>query len=167
MAKKTEIKEKGKETQLVIFRLRKEEFGAEITTVLEISRMLPITHLPEAPGFVEGVVNLRGQVIAVIDLARQFGLAAQAELPKTARIVVVEIEEETIGLIVDAVPEVLRIAEDDIEATPEVIQTEVKRDYVKGVGKLGERLIILLDLEKVLAPHEVEAVGKLKTESSV
>ncbi len=161
MAKKEEVKSKGKEIQLVIFRLRDEEFGVDISSVLEISRVLDITHIPQAPGFIEGVINLRGQVMAVVDLARQFGLKPQAELPKTARIIVVNVSDETIGLIVDEVPEVLRIAEVDIEPTPEIIQTEIKKDYIKGVGKLGDRLVILLDIDKVLAPHEIEQVSKI------
>ena len=161
MANKVEETPKGKELQLVIFRLRGEEFGAEITSVLEISRVLAITHVPEAPGFVEGVVNLRGQVIAVVDLAKQFGLPPQPELPKTARIVVVEVAGETIGLIVDEVPEVLRVAEEAVEPTPEIIQTEIKRDYFRGVAKLGDRLILLLDLAKLLVPQELEQVSKV------
>ncbi|MFH1440672.1 MAG: chemotaxis protein CheW [Candidatus Omnitrophota bacterium] len=163
MFKKEEIKLKSKEIQLVIFRLRDEEFGADISSVLEISRMLDITHIPEAPGFIEGVINLRGQVIAVVDLSRKFGLKEEKELPKTARIVIVEVGPETVGLIVDEVPEVLRIAEENIESAPEIIQTEIKRDYIKGVGKLGERLVILLDLNKVLAPHEIEQVSRIAT----
>jgi purine-binding chemotaxis protein CheW len=165
MAKKEEVKPKGKEIQLVIFRLRDEEFGVDIGSVLEISRVLDITHIPQAPGFIEGVINLRGQVIAVVDLARQFSLKPQAQLPKTARIIVVKVSDETIGLIVDEVPEVLRIAEENIEPTPEIIQTEIKRDYIKGVGKLGDRLVILLDIDKVLAPHEIEQVGKMSKKS--
>jgi purine-binding chemotaxis protein CheW len=161
MAKKEEAKAKVPEIQLVIFRLRDEEFGVAISEVREIVRMMDITRIPEAPGFIEGVINLRGQVIAVIDLARQFGLASQAKFPKTARIVVIEVQEKTVGLIVDEVPEVLRISQDNIEPTPEVIETEIHKDYLKGVGKLEDRLIILLDLEKVLKPHEVEEVGKL------
>ena len=161
MAKKAEETSKGKELQLVIFRLRGEEFGAEITSVLEISRVLEITHIPEAPGFVEGVVNLRGQVIAVVDLAKQFGLTPQVELPKSARIVVVEVSGETIGLIVDEVPEVLRVAEEAVEPTPEIIQTEVKRDYLRGLAKLGDRLILLLDLHKLLAPQKLEQVSRV------
>ena len=161
MGKKEEIKEKVQEIQLVIFRLRDEEFGARINAVLEISRVLPITHIPEAPGFIEGVVNLRGQVIAVVDLARQFGLARQAELPKTARIVVVEIAGETIGLIVDAVPEVIRIPEDAIEPTPELIQTKIQKDYIQGVAKLDTRLIIVLNLDQVLSARDVQSLGKM------
>lgn len=161
MAKKEEVKQKTAQIQLVIFGLREEEFGVDIGQVLEILRMQEITHIPEAPGFIEGVINLRGQVIAVIDLAKQFGLTREGALPKTARIVVVEVGGETVGFIVDEVPEVLRMAEEDIEPAPEIIQTEVKRDYVKGVGKLGERLIILLDLNKVLAPQEIKEAGKV------
>ena len=159
MARQAQEQKKSREIQLVIFRLREEEFGAEIDLVLEISRVLPVAHLPEAPGFIEGVVNLRGQVIPVIDLARQFGLKAQAELPKTARIMVAEVNGETVGLIVDEVPEVLRVPEDEIEPTPEFVQSDVKQDYVKGVAKLGERLVIVLDLNKVLATKRSASAG--------
>lgn len=161
MPRKEELKTKAPEIQLVIFRLRDEEFGVNISEVREIVRMMEITHIPEAPGFIEGVINLRGQVIAVVELARQFGLAPEVERPKTARIVVIEIAGKTVGLIVDEVPEVLRISQDNIEPTPEVIETEVHKDYLKGVGKLVDRLIILLDLEKVLKPHEVEEVARV------
>lgn len=160
---KEEIKSKGKEKQLVIFCLRDEEFGVDISSVLEISRVLEITKIPQAPGFIEGVINLRGKVLAVIDLAKQFGLAEEPQLPKTARIIVVEMHDKNVGLIVDEVPEVIRISEENVEPTPEIIQSEVKRDYIKGVAKLGTRLIILLDLKKILAPHEVDAVGKIRT----
>lgn len=165
MARKEDIRPRGKEIQLVIFRLREEEFGVAIDSVLEIARVPDITHMPQAPGFIEGVINLRGQVIAVVDIARQFGLKSQSELPTTARIIVVQVSDETIGLIVDEVPEVLKIAEEDIEPTPEIIQTEVKRDYIRGVGKIGNRLVVLLDVNKVLAPHEIEQVGKINKES--
>lgn len=158
---KQEVKKKVNEIQVVIFRLRNEEFAVSITSVLEILRMIDTTHIPQAPGFIEGVINLRGQVIAVVDIARQFGFEKQEHLPKTARIAVVEVGGQTVGLIVDEVPEVLRIPEDNIEATPEIIQTQVQRDYIKGVAKLDDRLVILLDLEKVFSSQEVEAVGKI------
>ena len=163
---KEKEKVRGKEIQVVIFRLRNEEFGVDINRVREIVRMMEITHIPEAPGFLEGVINLRGQVIAVVDLARQFDLTPLPELPKSARIVVVEVGETTVGMIVDEVPEVLRIAEENIEPTPEIIQTRIKSDYIRGVGKLNERLIVMLDLSKVLAPHELESVGELTVNSS-
>ncbi len=155
-----EKKTTGEMVQLVNFRLRDEEFGLDIGSVREITRVADITHIPEAPSFVCGVTNLRGQVIAVIDLARQFGLAPQQDLPETAKIVVTEIKGQTVGMLVDEVPEVLKIAAENIEAAPELVQTEVRTDYIKGVGKLDNRLIILLDLEKLLAPHEVEELTK-------
>jgi len=155
-----EKKTTGEMIQLVNFRLRDEEFGVDIGSVREITKVADITHIPEAPSFIYGVTNLRGQVISVIDLAQQFGLATRQELPETARIVVTEIKGQTVGMLVDEVPEVLKIADENIEATPELIQTEVRKDYIKGVGKLDNRLIILLDLEKLLASHEVEEMTK-------
>ncbi len=150
----------GEMIQLVNFRLRNEEFGMDIGLVKEITRVSDITHIPEAPSFIYGVTNLRGQVIAVIDLAKQFGLAPQQELPETAKIVVTEIKGQTVGMLVDEVPEVLKIADENIEPAPELIQSEVGTDYIKGVCKLDNRLIILLDLEKLLAPHEAEELTK-------
>ena len=158
---KDNVKTKGKQIQLVIFRLRDEEFGVAIGSVLEISRVLDITHIPEAPGFIEGVINLRGKVLAVIALARQFGLQEEKELPKTARIVIIEVHNTSLGLIVDEVPEVIKISEEEIEPTPEIIESDINRHYIKGVAKLNERLIILLDLNNILSFREVEAAAKV------
>lgn len=148
----------GKVVQLVNFRLKDEEFGVDIGSVKEITRVSFISHVPEAPSFIQGVTNLRGQIIPVINLNKQFGLASQKKLPETARIVITEVKDQTVGMLVDEVPEVLKIPEADIEPTPALIQSEIKKDYVKGVGRLDKRLIILLDLDKVLAPHEIEKV---------
>ncbi len=154
----------GEVIQLINFRLRNEEFGVDIGSVREITRVVDITHIPEAPAFIQGVTNLRGQVIAVIDLAEQFRLSAQEKLPDSARIVVTEFNGQTVGMLVDEVPGVLKIPEENIEPTPELIQSEVSKDYIKGVGKLEDRLIVLLDLEKVLAPHEVEELADVTKE---
>ena len=147
--------------QFVNFRLRGEEYGVDIGSVREITRVVDISHIPESPSFIEGVTNLRGQIIPVVDLAKQFGLAPQEKLPESARIVVTEVKGQTVGMIVDEVPEVLKISEENIEPTPELIQTKIRKDYIKGVGKLENRIIVLLDLEKVLAPHELEEVAKV------
>ncbi len=147
--------------QFVNFRLRDEEYGVDIGSVREITRVVDISHIPESPSFIEGVTNLRGQIIPVVDLAKQFGLAPQEKLPESARIVVTEVKGQTVGMIVDEVPEVIKISEENIEPTPELIQTEIRKDYIKGVGKLENRLIVLLDLEKILAPHELEEVAKV------
>lgn len=162
MAKKTE-KSTGEVVQLVNFRLGDEEFGADVSLVKEITRVADITHIPEAPSFIRGVVNLRGQIIAVIDLAGQFGLGSRDELSESARIVVTEVQGQTVGMLVDEVTEVLRIPEENIEPAPELIRAKMGKDYIKGIGRVDNRLIVLLDLEKVLALHEMEEVAKVGT----
>lgn len=147
--------------QLVNFRLGSEDFGVDITSVREITRVTDITRVPESSSFIHGVMNLRGQVIAVIDLAKRFGIPPREELSASARIVIAEIGKHAIGILVDEVPEVAKLAEEDIEPAPEAIQGKGERDYIKGIGKLGERLIIILDLEKVLAACEMEEVAAL------
>jgi purine-binding chemotaxis protein CheW len=159
MAEITE-KPRGTVVQLVNFRLRDEEFGVDIGSVREITKVADVSPVPEAPSFIRGVTNLRGQIIPVIDLAKQFGLAPQEELPESARIVVIEVKNQTVGILVDEVPEVMKLPDENVHPTPELIQTGIKKDYVKGVGRLENRLIILLDLEKVLAPHDVAELSK-------
>lgn len=150
-----------KELQLVIFKIGEEEFGVEINQVKEIVRLVPITPVPRSPAFVEGVVNLRGQILAVIDLAKRLRLV---ESPRTdqSRIVVIEMEGNVAGMIVDEVTEVLSLPTANIEKTPELILTEVQHQYLKGVGKLGERLLILIALDEVLSPEEIEDIKKSK-----
>jgi purine-binding chemotaxis protein CheW len=144
--------------QLVNFRLRDEEFGVDIGSVREITKVGDIIRIPEGPSFIQGVTNIRGQIIAVIDLAKQFGLALQEELSDSARIVVTEVNGQTLGILVDEVPGVLNLPGENIKPTPEVIQTKIKKDYIKGVGKIEKRLIVILDLGKVLAPQEAEEI---------
>lgn len=147
----------AKEIQLVIFRLAGEEFGLEISQVREIIRVQEVTPMPKAPEFIEGVINLRGQIIAIMDLAKRFSLKREKATEK-ARIVVTEVRDNVVGLIVDEVPEVLRIAEDSIEATPEMLKTQVHSDFIKGVGKTSNRLIIILEVDKILSHEEARQV---------
>ena len=153
-----ETKARSGEIQLVIFGLAGEEFGIDISQVREIIRMQDITPMPKAPKFIEGVINLRGQIIAVMDLANRFGLTLSDRTEK-ARIVVIEVKDNTVGLIVDEVPEVLRISEDSIDPTPEMIESQVHADFIKGVGKLEDRLIILMDADRILSAEEVKQVS--------
>ena len=157
--------EKQQEYQLVIFSIGDEEFGVDISQVREIVRLIPITYLPKAPEFIEGVVNLRGQVVAVIDLAKRLVISSKQRGDNT-RIIIVEIEGLTMGMIVDSVSEVLRLSSEQIEDVPSVIQTEVQEHYIYGVGKLKDRLLVLLDLKKVLTPTEVQHVEKVVTSSA-
>ncbi len=139
--------------QLVSFKLGDEEFGVDILQVQEIIRMQNITRVPNAPHFVEGVINLRGKVIPIIDLRKRFDLGHH-EADKNTRIVVVKIDDIVVGLIVDEVSEVLRIPADTVEPPPPII-AGIESDYIKGVGKLDEgRLLILLDLNKILSKEE-------------
>jgi purine-binding chemotaxis protein CheW len=162
MAEKAE-KSTGEVVRVVNFCLGNEEFGADVALVREITKVADISHIPDAPSFIKGVINLRGQIVAVIDLARQFGLGQWDKDPDGARIMVTEVQEQTIGILVDNVLEVLKIPEENIEPAPELIRAKLGNDYIKGVGKLEDRLIIILDLEKVLALHEMKEVGKAGT----
>lgn len=140
--------------QLVIFQLGGEEFGVEIMQVQEIIRMPEITRIPQSPVYVEGVINLRGKIIVVINLNTKFDLHSK-ELDADSRIIIVEIGENVVGMIVDSVSEVLRLSTSSVEPAPDIISTKIKADYLKGVGKLDERLLILLDLERVLNDDEM------------
>lgn len=151
--------QKTKEYQLVVFSIGNEEFGVEIGQVREIVRLVQITYLPKAPVFIEGVVNLRGQVLAVIDLAKRIGIESNPRTEST-RIIVVEVESNTVGMIVDAVSEVLRLSSDDVDEVPMLVDTEVPEHYIRGVGKLKDRLLVLLDLNKILTPEEVQHVER-------
>ena len=136
------------ERQLVVFDLAGEAYGVNIGTVREIIRMQAVTHVPETPDFVEGVINLRGRVIPVVDLRKRFGLAT-SEHTSDSRIVFVDIAGHDIGVIVDAVTEVLRVAGSAIESASALITTEDSY-YMDGIAKIGDRLLILLDLDRVL-----------------
>ncbi|GAB6162785.1 chemotaxis protein CheW [Desulfothermus naphthae] len=138
--------------QLVSFKLGDEEFGVDIMQVQEIIRMQNITSVPNAPEFVEGVINLRGRVIPIVDLRKRFGLEEKSH-DKATRIIVVKVDDLTVGLIVDEVSEVLRIPVDTVEPPPPIV-AGVESEYIKGVGKLEDRLLILLDLSKTLSKEE-------------
>jgi purine-binding chemotaxis protein CheW len=140
------------EQQLVIFRLYGEEFGVEITKVREIVKPREITRLPNVVDFVEGVTNLRGEVIPIIDLKKRFGVEA-TDMTDDSRIIIVDISDNRVGLIVDDVTEVLRISAEDIDPPPRTI-AGLKAEYIQGIGKVGERLLILLDVDKILTTEE-------------
>jgi purine-binding chemotaxis protein CheW len=138
--------------QVVSFKLGSEEYGVDIAQVQEINRMVAVTHVPRAPQFMEGVINLRGQLIPIIDLRARFGMP-RAEHTKNTRIVVTEIGTKRVGMVVDSVSEVLRLPVDQIEPAPEMI-TGVDTEYIRGVGKIEDRLIILLDLARIISGSE-------------
>ncbi len=142
--------------QVVSFKIGDEEFGVNILQVQEINRLVQITQVPNAPDFIEGVMNLRGRIVPVVNLRKRFGLP-QKEYDKNTRVVVVELNDKTVGFIVDSVSEVLRFSNSDVEPTPDLI-TGIGNEYITGIAKLGDRLLILLDLEKVLTVEEKESL---------
>jgi purine-binding chemotaxis protein CheW len=149
----------GKTLQAVTFALGSEEYGVDIAQVQEINRMVTITHVPRAPQFMEGVINLRGQLIPIIDLRTRFGMQ-RSERTKNTRIVVTEIGNKRIGMVVDSVSEVLRIPVEQIEDAPDLV-AGVDTEYIRGVGKMGDRLIIMLDLARVISGSEKLELQKL------
>lgn len=138
--------------QLVSFTLGAEEFGVDILRVQEINRMVTVTSVPNSPSFVDGVINLRGKVIPIIDLRTRFGMPRK-EHDKNTRIVVIELKNNIVGFVVDAVSEVLRIPRSVCEPPPAIV-SGIHADYITAVGKLEDRLLILLDLEKVFSVEE-------------
>ncbi|MCM2270975.1 MAG: chemotaxis protein CheW [candidate division Zixibacteria bacterium] len=147
----------GDELQLVSFNIGSEEFGVDILKVQEINRMVEITRVPQTPHYVEGVINLRGKVIPIIDLRKRFNLEVRA-YDKNTRIVVVDINGMVMGMIVDAVSEVLRLQSNTIESAPDIV-TGVNADYIQGVAKLEDRLLIFLDLSKVVETVDAAMAG--------
>ena len=142
--------------QLVSFRLAQEEYGIEITKVQEIILMGEITRVPQTPDYIKGLINLRNTVIPIVDLRRRFELAEQPSGDET-RIMVVNVAGKTIGIIVDAVSEVLRISKDQIAPPPPTV-AGLGREYLTGLVKLANRLLILLDIDKILSDEQASAV---------
>ena len=145
--------------QLVTFSIGGEEFGVDILKVQEIIRMLDITRVPKAPDFVEGVINLRGKVIPIIDLRKRFGLVSKGH-DKNTRIIVIDINDMIVGFIVDSVSEVLRIPADTVEPPPPVV-AGLDSEYISGVGKLDDRLLIFLDLDRLLSQEERDVLSQV------
>jgi purine-binding chemotaxis protein CheW len=149
------------EVQLVVLRLGNEEFGIPVQFVTSIIRMQPVTRIPRAPHFLEGVINLRGQITAIVDLRKRFGLETKAADSAT-RIVVLTVEDIVVGLVVDAVYEVLRIPNSEIGPPPSVLTSSGEAHYVQGVGKVEDRLIIIMDVRSLLTKKEIETVERIE-----
>lgn len=179
------------ERQLVVFSLGNEEFGVDINEVNSIIKMVPITRIPNSQNFIEGVINLRGRIIVVVDLAKKLGLPGK-ERDKDSRIIVIETKENMIGMIVDHSREAIRISEDQIQPPPALITQKINSDYLEGVAIIknnskeqsqeetkqedsgsylrqestqekDSRLLILLDLAKVLSSGEMASVQQTQS----
>jgi purine-binding chemotaxis protein CheW len=143
--------------QLVSFRLAAEEYAIQITKVQEIILMGDITRVPQTPAYIKGLINLRSSVIPIVDLRLRFGLPEESAGDET-RIMVVNVAGKTIGIIVDAVNEVLRIGRDQVAPPPPTV-AGLGREYLTGLVKLDKRLLILLDIDRILGPEEPPVVA--------
>jgi purine-binding chemotaxis protein CheW len=150
--------------QLVAFRIGKELFGVGIESIREIVRFPEVTEVPDAPAFLEGVINLRGKIVPVVNLRKRLRLSGE-ENTKSTRVLITENGKNMIGLHVDAVSEVLKILPEDIEAPPEMVSA-IGVEYITGVAKVDERLIILLDLQKILSIEEMKKIGNVLTDDA-
>ena len=141
--------------QLVSFNLDQEEYGVEVLKVREIIRMNTITHMPNTPHYVEGIINLRGKVIPIVSMRKKFGLM-EAENNSHTRIMIMDIGGELMGFIVDSVSEVIRISGTEIQPSPSVAGGGIDQDCIAGVINLSERLLVLLDLDRMFSQEEKE-----------
>jgi purine-binding chemotaxis protein CheW len=150
---------KNETQQLVAFFLANEEYGVPIIQVQEVIRKPDITRIPGMPDFVDGVINLRGKIIPIIDLRKRFGLAQTDDSDKT-RIIVTKATDQILGLVVDGVSEVVHLMKEQVEPIPASIAA-IDAEYLSGVGKFDKRIIILLNLEKLLTDLEKASIEQL------
>lgn len=151
--------ELDREVKVIVFQLATEEYGVEVSQVLSIERMQKITRVPRTPAFVKGVINLRGVVTPIIDLRARFGLP-EVEYTDDTRIVVVAVGEMEVGLVVDAANDVIDVPMSRVDPPPAVVGG-VKAEYLRGVAKLEDRLLVLLNLDRVLSVQEVAQLGAM------
>ncbi len=148
--------------QLVGFTIGKELFGVNILMVQEIIRAAPITAVPNSPDFVEGVINLRGNIIPVIELRKRLGFTTPEVGMEDSWILILDIEGRITGFIVDSVTEVLKIEESTIEPPPDIVVAGLESQYIRGVCEIDDRLLILLDFTRILLVEEIKKLRELK-----
>ncbi|MET3682157.1 purine-binding chemotaxis protein CheW [Alkalibacillus flavidus] len=145
--------------KVIVFKLKDEEYGIPIENVGSIERIFNITRVPRAPKFVKGVMNLRGVITPIIDLRERFGLE-QIEQTESTRIIIINVDGKSIGVVVDAANDVVDVPHDIVEPSPEVVGS-INADYIRGVAKVDQRLLILLNLDKVLSEEEFEQLSTI------
>ncbi|KNF09485.1 chemotaxis protein, CheW-like protein [Gottschalkia purinilytica] len=144
------------ERQYVVFKLGKEEYGIDIMNVREIGPYQESVKVPNSPSFVEGIINYRGNVIPIVCLKKRFSIE-DSEIDTNTRIIIINLNDKQVGFIVDEASQTVKLDDNDIDPTPNII-TGVDMKYITGVGKLNDRLIILIDLEKILTDNEKEEI---------
>jgi purine-binding chemotaxis protein CheW len=147
--------------QLISFTIGTEEYGLDLLRVREVIRIRPVTWLPKAPSCVKGIINLRGDIIPIVDLRDRFGLTAVDHTAVT-RVIVAEVQGQPVGMVVDSASQVVRVPADQFDPPPP-LTGEVSRDFITAVGKLDDRLIIMIDVDRVFSSGEMsQIVGSLK-----
>jgi purine-binding chemotaxis protein CheW len=142
--------ESSKEMKVIVFQLMEKEYAVGVDVVESIEKLISITRVPKTPSYIKGVINLRGVVTPIVDLRERFGMEVKT-LDDSSRIIIVSLEEFEVGLIVDAANDVIDIPVDSIEPQPEVVGS-IESEFISGVAKVGKRLLVMLNLEKVLHP---------------
>ncbi|MBI5189440.1 MAG: purine-binding chemotaxis protein CheW [Nitrospirae bacterium] len=143
--------------QLAVFKVGGEEYSMDIMKIMEIIRPQKVTKIPRAPRFVEGVMNLRGKVVPIVDLRKRFGVDSEGGDPKKVRVIIVRLEGRVLGMVVDEVYEVIYLNSDNVEATPDTVKG-TDTEYFTGVGKVGDRLIVILDVDRLLTGDELKGL---------
>ena len=162
--KTDEQRNSGTTRQFVSFTVDKEEYGVHIEDVQEVVRMPEITHLPQTDSFIKGVINLRGNIIPVIDMRERFRMQS-CDYNETTRVIVVSIEDKLVGMIVDTVSQVLEISEEEISDAPDIIHG-LSREYIEGIGKVNDSMIILLKIQSVLTAEEIMMIDETVKEKA-
>ncbi|MDD4833971.1 MAG: chemotaxis protein CheW [Lutispora sp.] len=144
------------ETQFVVFKLGKEEYGVDIMQVKEIVSYKEPVKVPNTPNFIEGIINLRSEIKPIVNLKKRFNIHGES-INEETRIIVMNIDSKQVGFIVDDASEVITISDDNIEAAPDII-AGVDRRYITGIGKVNDRILILLDLDKLFSVKEIESL---------
>ncbi len=165
--KREKVELTGDEEQIVSFRLGKETFGVRVSQVREIGKVHDITKIPKMPAFIEGVLNLRGQITTVIDLKKRFNISSDGNGSITAasRIIIAEIGDTQIGIIVDAVEDVMRVPRASISPPPTTLTVGTEAGFLTGICKLPDRLVMLLDLNRIMSAGEMEQIGGIRSGS--
>jgi purine-binding chemotaxis protein CheW len=156
-----ESDEKKEERQILVFRLASEELGLDLSCVREVLRPQEIYPLPKAPHFIEGVINLRGHIVALIDLRKRLNAKPMEEEPNK-RIIVCKVNRFIVGLTVNSLREIIALSKEDIKPTPEVVSMQMEADVISGIARVGERIIPILDLEHILTKKEVTELSGLE-----
>ena len=154
-------REKKEDRQILVFSVANEELGLDISCVREILRPQAIYPLPKTPPFIEGVINLRGHIVALIDLRKRLN-ARQIEDENKKRIIVCRVNKSIVGLTVSSLKEIIALSEENIRPTPEVVSMQMETDVISGIATVGKRMIAILDLEHILTKKEITELSTLE-----